>query len=594
MALRQTRLYYNTGFNVGNTPGNTSILNNANYLDLEAHWDYQDFFLENLKLKCTYDNVKNADYLKYGDAYYWITGIRMINTNTAELMLSLDALASMGGAKSLSYTSGMLKRAHPLNDNDFDNTLTEPVSTQRSLQIAGTVVEAGPSAPDHQEVYLSTLSLDQEIKVDDNGNIAPLHGSATTYTTLAGMGEEVGSVIVPNSPKACSGSQVNGHFITSCGYYADQTGHTGINTIRNNIAYLRSLGLEQAVIACYDLPKYYGTLNHDTGKNHLASITQKPNTNIPAQAWNAGTSSASKQWKKSKYMINKYVVVSRLTGEVKTYNAKDVCRYNNDYISAPLFMLGCDANLNGKPYLWSRYFDGQDNGNRFNANGICGMEWLNLPITVYGASGSLWVNNDYIRNTAQVATDTERLGYNSIKSIVGNVGNLIGANKGKQLGDTNYPLFTASQGQGLINFTGGVIDTSVNTYLNGKALQIKAEKLDTDFTKETEFALPSVSGSPAKGLQLVIPNGFYIYHYVADNKDITKFDEFFTKYGYAQDCVFDKAYLTDHWNLGYVYIQTSDIHIGRTGKANDAGIAVKNLAESQLDGGIRIWDRLPG
>ena len=123
MALTRTRLYYGTGFGVGDTPYYSSILDTASYRDFESHFDLQELFLTSIRLKATYDQVESADYLRFGSAYYWITGISMINVNTAELYLELDACATCHGIGNIDFVEGegIIERAHPLHDGDFEN-----------------------------------------------------------------------------------------------------------------------------------------------------------------------------------------------------------------------------------------------------------------------------------------------------------------------------------------------------------------------------------------------------------------------------------------------------------------------------------------
>lgn len=585
MALRNTRLYYNTGFNAGNTPGNISILNQANYIDLEQHWDYQDYFLSSIKLKATWDQVKNADYLNYGDGYYWITGVTMHNTNTAELFLQLDALATLGGAESLTYTSGMLKRAHPLSDEPFHNTLDEPVGLYRDMQCTENE-SVGPNNLLSTQFFISTLSLDQEITKDaETGEIKPAHGSAYSYKVL---GEE-GEVIIPNSPKADKGTMLGTVTVKGLSYYIDGSKHD----IQDQIAYLRSLGLENAVIGSYLVPTGYasGTYAVSGNKNYISSLANKNLPKVTPQGWRASQGSI---WSKSLTQFNIYMLVSKITGEVKTYDARSLCHNANGYVEHPSFLLYSDTKFKGKPYIYPEYYDGKNNTSAVGQNGISGAEWQEVPVVAYGASGSQWIKNDYVRKTADLGWQTVDYGVERTTSLLDML------NPGHEtLGNTGT-LPNAPGNGGQYDITGAGMGPSeltgwtYNTLKGARQLTYNASKLDQDFAQKTKFALPSISGNNLVGLQTSVPNNFIIYHFVPTQYDINNLDSFFTKYGYAQNCPFIKDYLyTDIKNLGYNYIQTSDIHIARTGRANACGIAIKDLAERQLNGGIRIWHRLP-
>lgn len=584
MALRQTRLYYNTGFNVGNTPGNINILNSANYVDLEQHWDFQDYFLNSITLKATWDTVKNADYLKYGDGYYWITGIKMHNTNTAEMFLSLDALATLGGAETLSYTSGLIKRAHPLADEPFMNTLEEPVGLYREMRCTDNRT-VGPGDLLGTQFFISTLSLDQEITVDkETGEVKPQHGSAYSYNVV---GEDAGSVIIPNSPKTDKGTTLGTVAVKGVSYYVNAKGD-----IADQIAYLRTLGLENAVIGSYLVPNGYanGTYVQSTTRNYISSLANKNFEPISAQNWNASQGST---WSKTLTLYNSYILVSKITGEVKSYDAKSLCHSDSGYIDAPQFLLYSDTKFKGKPYIYPRYFEGKDNTSAVGQNGISGAEWLEVPVVVGGASGSQWVKNDYVRNTADLAWKTVDYGAEQTMNLLDTLNPGHNTTEGNARVPASYGgdrYDTTGQGFGPSEFAHWTYDT-----LKGaRTLNYTSNKLDQEFTQRMNFNVPKITGNNLVGLQTSIANNFIIYHFIPEGTDLQNLDRFFTKYGYAQNCAFRKEYLTtDIKNLGYNYIQTSDVHIGRTGRASQCGVAIKNLAEQQLNNGIRIWHKLP-
>lgn len=580
MALRQTRLYYNTGFNAGNTPGNVSILNSANYIDLEAHWDYQDFFLSSLKLKATWDQVKNADYLKYGEGYYWITGVSMINTNTAELYLQLDALATLGGAETLTYKQGILKRAHPLIDSPFDNTLPEPISPQRSLYCTNdpqTVVEIDDTAV-YDTFILSTLSLTNDISFDANGLIQINDDEILKAYTY--LDNEDAKVTIPRTPAPAEGFTVNDNINVPYDMY--KLTEDTRELLLANIAYLRSLGLEQAILGCYCIPHIYAKnikLVERTGRvkeveNRIGDI------NKDVTGWDQESDGFRSRWTKSKTMYNTYVMQSLLSGEIKEYKTEDII-----YDNKVTFKVAGDKLHGGKPYCWPRYYHSRDNATVYGANGISGIEWLELPLVFNGASGSRWLNNKWIMDRAESATNSyfqaAHTANNFFKTLSGEAESLDDTTKGR-----------GGSGLNVTNMVGGFIDTTIESIKQPTILKYHQQKLEHDWA-QSSIQTPGITTTSLPGLQTTIPNDFTYYHFMMSASDRQKFDKFFDLYGYAQDCTFDKQYITtDIKNLGYNYIEAQDVHIARTGRASQCGIAIKDLAEKQLCDGIRIWHRL--
>ena len=74
MITAQPRLYYNTKLTPGNVLDYTSRLNSATHRDFQDHVFIQDLNLPKIKLKATWNDVKNADYCKINNTYFniWI------------------------------------------------------------------------------------------------------------------------------------------------------------------------------------------------------------------------------------------------------------------------------------------------------------------------------------------------------------------------------------------------------------------------------------------------------------------------------------------------------------------------------------------
>lgn len=583
---RITRLYYNTGLRVGETLDYTSKLNNAPHLDLEQHWDYQDYFLTSLDIMATYEQVKNADILQYGQGYYYITGVSMINENNARLNLQLSGVLTMGGACAIEYDNGLLKRAHPIKDDDFSNLLPEPVSSQEPLKCVSKK-RVGADSINGQQIFMSTLSLDQEIKVDEHGNVEPLHGTATALPVVGDEFED--HIIIPNAPKTDPGTTINGMSQKGVSYYVQRKVKSDkSNDIGNQIAYLRSLGLENSVIGSYMVPMGYIKGTYPAGtKNYIPTLAKTVQQSYDGDAWKGGK---NVRFKKTLTICNTYTLLSKLSGDIRTYKATDICKAPNSVLSAPKFLLEADTNYKGKPYIWPKYFDGADNTTEINVNGITGMEWQDIPVVVGGVSGSLWMRNAYNQNVAQIGENTINMGYNSVSSVLSNI---TPAKSGKVVDVVDADLQTTFDGyQGGNANVGGIIDTAGRTILAGRQFNLSAAKIDTDYDKASTFATPNINGTPATGLQTCVANNFVLYHHMLSDNDIKRIDKFFTKYGYAQNCVFDKAFLNVDVD-GACYVQTSGIKIKRTGRAAEVGLAIKELTENELNGGLRVWHRLP-
>lgn len=574
MAARTARLYYNTGFNPSNVPDRPSLLNSCLYTDLQQHWDYQDYFLTSIKVGATWDTVKNADYLKYGNGYYFVTGIEMINENNAKLYLQLDALTTMGGPLALQYEGGLTERGWKDGVDYWTiNHTKEPISPVAPINIEK-VTTIGTDSVASQTIIISTLALDTLL----NNDGTPVNADATEYKVPI-AGTTIGSVIIPNSPLGAPSTTV-GNTDTGLGYYKLTQG------IRDQIAYLRSLGLEQAISGCYTVPEdYLSVQNGNNGHIEEIYVKSEEGTAINPRHPYVGSNYLSK----SIEMYTKYYAVSNITGEIREYDPHDLVNANGGVNIA--FNWIADGNIKGMPILYPKYYRGitndLDNGSLLAT--LPGASWMELPITITGASGSLWTKNDYVRNQYAVGLDTVKMGADSVVDVLKNIttggmGNgLVEEYEGQPTYEMpNYNTYGQNVSTGFYSSMGNFLTNSAKMYY-------RAEKIDTDFAK-SQIASPAISGSSAYGLQLTLPNNWTIYRSYASESDVERFDNFFHSYGYTLNEVFDPSILNNRTDQNYVKV--SGVHI-RPSSASNFGIGIKQAAEKMFNDGLRIWHRLP-
>ena len=557
MALTRTRLYYGTGFGVGDTPYYSSILDTASYRDFESHFDLQELFLTSIRLKATYDQVESADYLRFGSAYYWITGISMINVNTAELYLELDACATCHGIGNIDFVEGegMIERAHPLHDGDFENILPEPIGPKEVLLMRARQNLIGVGLPGENDFKLivSSLTLNTPLTKDNTtGQVYPTN--AQKAIPYSANGEDV--IYIPASPSGATGCLVNNIQIP-LNYYLSSA------NIMNQIAYLRSLGLEQAIQCCYRLPKKYGSVGH-TGD--LCTYVSRGEGTVNGPDWKSGLNA---KWKKTLTIGNTYVITSLLSGDTKVYKAEDIVASG---ASVPQFSWLSDPNMNGKPIIWPKNFHHQEMSSFIGANGVSGMEWLKVPLAIDGPSGSLWINNNMIHQRGELKLEGVQQSLNNAQKITNDAVNTLSVNPAKSV-----------QSALGVGFDVG------NAYIDIQKFAYKTSKLYTEYAQE-RMSIPEIIGNTCPGLQSLIPNDFVCYHFTLGPDDIKRMDDFFDNYGYAQNCAFDSAYIDLNPNgQGFCYLKATGVKVSK----NTPSLMLRNKIEEQIQNGVRIWRKLP-
>lgn len=568
MALTRTRLYYGTGFGVGDTPYYSSILDTASYRDFESHFDLQELFLTSIRLKATYDQVESADYLRFGSAYYWITGISMINVNTAELYLELDACATCHGIGNIDFVEGegIIERAHPLHDGDFENILPEPIGPKETLLMRARQNLVGVGNPGNTdfEIVVSSLTLNTPLTKDPvTGQVYPTNAQKAIPYSI--NGEDV--LYLPSSPSGAIGCTVNGIKIP-LNYYKSS------ENIMNQIAYLRSLGLEQAIQCCYRIPRKYITPSSPNGSGMYTNIIgASQDANGPD--WKSGLTS---KWKKTLTIGNTYIVSSLLSGDTQAYKVEDIVMSGQ---TGPIFRWLSDPNMNGKPIIWPKYYHHQEMTSFIGANGVSGIEWLKIPLALEGASGSLWINNNMIHNKGMLELQGTQTALNTSRQISGDVSDIAKPFKrGIKSQVRNYQDSQSALGLG---FDVG------NAYLDVQKYAYETSKLYTDFA-EQKMAVPDIIGNTCPGLQSLIPNDFVCYHFTMGPDDIARVDKFFDNYGYTQNCAFDSRYLDLNPNgQGFCYVKASGVKVSK----DISSIILRNKIEEQIQNGVRIWRKLP-
>ena len=110
-------LYKNTGFNATNIPDSINILNQCQHFSVPALDVMQERNLNTIKVKTTWDNVKDVDYCILGSWVYAVVDINMQATDVAALSVIPDYINSTGGVRALHILDGITERIHIADDS---------------------------------------------------------------------------------------------------------------------------------------------------------------------------------------------------------------------------------------------------------------------------------------------------------------------------------------------------------------------------------------------------------------------------------------------------------------------------------------------
>lgn len=575
MITAQPRLYYNTGLRVGQVIDDPSKMDSWSYRDFDVHVGLQDFFLTSFKLKADWDDVKNADYMKYGDAYYWITPT-MLNENCAEIFCQLDALTSIGGPLAQEYISGTLTRAHPLVISDMSNTCEEPVKPSSILKAVIHPITFTAGGNETLTVVASTVKLD-----DPNVSLSPnVEQDALVFSGQIGLSSTDKYVVaIPKAPAAAT-STIIGAFGTSYNSVGYGLYDAGNATVKKNLEYIRSLGLSEAILFSYTIPKNAISISK-SADGHIISIYGTNSPWVSGASVSAGVSPANYTVKYYKTHLTErsFTIRGRLSGDIKNFKA---CEIVDPYTVQPgsliTFYYATDPQYQGTTYCApGTYYGASDDLTRI-AQAAKGLPWKDTPISI-GATGTreAW-------NQRALALGEYHGGLSRAISQGGSIGGIVGnlANYGGQGLATNV--------LGLISTLTGAAGLTKSGPMNMDPDSYEKAKLEMAYA-QSQVQAPELTTSPALGLQNYLDNTFDIIELRPYDNDLINIDKFYARYGYAQPNIpFTKNYLNSRPDFNY--IEGHGIHIAPTAAAN-YGKSIVEAAEAQLNGGCTIWHVKP-
>lgn len=538
-------LFKQTGFNLKDIPYNADVIT-KNYQphSFDAVWLLQNKGVGKVRINATWDEVDGADYCviqKPGvDVWYYITNMGMLNENTCELNLTMDALTTIGLEK-ITAISGWCIRKHPKTDNLFENVKPEPWTPTEEL-----VLDQG------QEIKLEKEKLAGETLVGATFNLSGDYTKAQKYINISAT-EEENSVVVPLCPMYTDvdfikSTTVSMRFSASSSKVNTLPLLRLFNVLSNgeNINKARSLSLDTGITCSYFIPpEYVGnfTLQED-GYNQVENAYGVVASNLPYQ-YTTGVLN-----KKVFSLFNTYTLSSICSGDSNTFEADEI--YHSGDVS-PKISVWADLSPEGNPYFRPEYYKG--NNVDFFMECIKGSAWQNTPIGFSYKSGVdldlANFNDRYYQYSLDKELGKTEAGAKSLGSLFeGNIGDSFGG--------------VFSEARRLIS---GNIEQNIR---------------EREFNREQQYRTPDIKFPRSNSIQNFIGNSAWLYRVRLSANDVKRFDKFLSMYGYAVDEELTREVF--HTRKNFNYVQCEDVTI----KA-DQSLWIRQIAEAQLSSGVRIW-----
>lgn len=422
--------------------------------------------------------------------YYIVTAQpEMINEHCARIPVQMDYITTFGISQS-DFITGQINAAHvPVNDwkyvripetrfqptgvlesmiYDVKNTDIKPDDNTGVLTILNTTADIVSTACCKQANISTGTGTGgrQDIEVAVPLVIGNQHKTTFQLAKIKGANDDdtITYDIVNYIPASYASYAFKKYdeSITIAG--VTSTGETQ----RNGISLLRSLGLDDVIQASYDVDACYTMTpvavddvinlvrNNQIDSNTNLEVSETKLYNVKPQITrlnNAIPSTFSFEYVVADYTVrnkkvycgenNKYILVSKCTGNKMEINPEDIIHFGNNQplMGKPTFIITSDLRANGSPKIFPLWYHNKAN---LLMVGINGMTWANHQIIYDRQSGYELVNNQFKFESAQRTRTMNNSGMNTIFSLGSQAPGMAYAAQGIR-GDNNRTIIPYSK-----------------------------------------------------------------------------------------------------------------------------------------------------
>ena len=602
---------------------------------------------------------------EFEKVYYIVTAQpEMLNENSARIPIQMDYVTTFGISQA-DFITGQLNAAHvPVNDwkyvripetrfqptgvlesiiYDIKNTDIKPNDNEGVLSILNTtadIVETAcckqanisvgtgviqlPDPSGHPEKEKSNVSVAVPlVKGNEHSTIFQL-----TKITGGNLDDTIVYDTIDYKPVAYASYIFKN--------YADSLVIDGITatgtTQRNGISLLRALGLDDVIQASYDIDACYtvtpqpvtdivnSVKNNQIDEATLMEVSETKLLKIKptiARIHNAIPSTFMFEYVVPNYTVrnkkvycgenNKYIIVSKCTGNQMNLNPEDIIHFANNQplLDKPTFIITSDLRVNGSPKIFPLWYH-----NQFNALmlGINGMTWANHQIIYDKQSGYELVNNQYKLNSTQNWRDMNISGVNNIFSLGNQAPGMAYAAQGVR-GDnptntkfyynpfTNdyyakeVPMATATGTASALPLaaaiTSAIGNTLYNAWQNPQQYQYTQKQMDlANYLATGNTIAPEISFPFAESNRELYGNFFTVIKLKYSDSMIKQMDAFYDLWGYLVGGI-EITGESDNWlnNREYFnYVSMTNVTLNR----KDMNVWEREGLATEL-ANVRLW-----
>lgn len=614
MANNQIKLYKNTGLNGSNVIDSVSSMWNdpssygfTDIITLTGTFPLvQEKGLAEIKIETTWEEVNAVDYLIVMSPWvqgtphcgYFVTAITMVSTTVASLSLVVDALGTIGISNLSGIDAWCVRRIVKNVDQDLQTystgniipeswTPSNPLEMDTVVDILRTaahndddrdgeweIVIASADIQDTDnlaEAYTVASSTDDKVLVPQ---LKPIDTSKllqmTMYTTYNyHVVQQVGSGHVRRTISSSA------EMTPKSFRYPDSMGYNlAVTTVYQGVQKMRSLGVENVIVASYSVPKIYAAATSLSGGevNDIEGLAYHVNTGIEFEYYSGIEN------KKVFALYNVFEVASIASGNMSQYRFEDLCKPSDTNYAYTQFQCLIWANPipNGKPFCRPAYYMG--NTENLWTGVVEGAQWLQTQIRYNMQSGAV---RNLIRSTSALVRDVKNT---ANKQFVSHAAGAVNWGLGFFSDGLPTKPEEALAGSGFQAGQRGV-NMLADTLTSALDAQNSAKQIVNDYAAEL---VPDIAYPYTASVQSFVGNDFTVNRFRLSLNDARRLDAYLHKYGEAVDEPFDVAHFTD--KVKYNFVQLENINMP---EVLNVPLWLKNLASTVLEAGVRIWHTKP-
>ena len=596
MAQYSCRVYSNSGFNAVNIPDSPTLLETVPYSDFPVLDLNQERFLPLVRIRASWAAVRDADYCRVGDFYYFVTNVTMDSGDVAILTLAPDFVTSAGGVGNLQFLDGVTSRVHVSDDSYGLYGESDPfMSPAYDMDVQIDITSGNFSNSGNYTFVETTLNLpDLGQKVED-------------------FAQEAATAIDPNDPDKYvvypMVESVDGFTAYSADTYPLPSPNGIVlygalngdfsRQVRKGMACARALGIEESISGIFAIPANLVTGSLDTlgrtrtliGRSGSAACT------IP---FIYGTAKNNRVF----YGSQSPYFLATAAGNILQAPAEAV--YGGG--AAPSVAWMVDPRRTGKPYYRFKTMNGRtlpaSGGLDIFRNGVGGKEWRSVPMVFTQKSGGLLEQARFASNIAVEQHKAQNAVSDMITlagqqkemgdiAFVGSMLNAAGAGAQLGMGDPRGIGSAANALMGgeiiwLQNYNNAVnAERNINNYISEYTATKQAEL--QSFMINNRVTAPTVAFTSNPDLMADISgNGYVVYRTVYKPQDIARIDRVLTVFGYKVTKALETS---DFFNRRYFNYVEASVSVQRVD-----GLMPKwwaDGASAQLANGVRVWHVKP-